>query len=177
MDRVLTSEPKLEGIAGYATPYPYLERLQEKMEERLAKQVPVAGRFCGFCYGRLRETDETCGYCDRVLEQVGAVPEIPQEVLLAYQLKQKTEAKWVHNGAFFGLAIAMALFLVMVLYGPGLLGHPALAFIVLIGGGFLLAQFFGTFVGAQYGYSRGARKRDIAWATFLAARDGEKSSL
>lgn len=175
MAKVFTGEPELTGVAGYSTPYPYLEKLQEKMEERLAKRVPAAGRFCGFCYSRLREQDEACGVCGSSLEAVGTAREIPQDVLRAYQAKQKTEARWVHMGAFFGLAIAMGLFLLMVLYGPGLLGHPALAFTVLIGGGYLLAQVFGTFIGAQIGYSKGARKRDAAWAKILSDRDGGNS--
>jgi hypothetical protein len=44
------------------------------------------------------------------------------------------------------------------------------AFAVLIGGGYLLAQFFGTFVGAQIGYRKAARKRDAAWGALLAQR-------
>ena len=40
-----TGTPKVEGIAGYVTPYPYLDRLQEKMEERIEHRVPAAGRF------------------------------------------------------------------------------------------------------------------------------------
>ena len=175
MAKAFSTEPELSGVAGYSTPYPYLEKLQEKMEERLAKRVPAAGRFCGFCYCRLREADETCGVCGSVVTTVGTTREIPQEVLRAYQLKQKTEARWVHSGAFFGLAISMTLFLLMVLFGPGFLGHPALAFIVLIGGGYLLAQLFGSFIGAQIGYSKGARQRDAAWSAILAARDGDNS--
>jgi hypothetical protein len=46
------------------------------------------------------------------------------------------------------------------------------AFAVLIGGGYLLAQFFGTFLGAQIGYRRGARKRDAAWAAWVANSGG-----
>ena len=66
-----------------------------------------------------------------------------------------------------GLLLAMALFLLMVVWGPGLLGHPALAFAVLIGGGYIFAQLFGTFLGAQIGYRKGARKRDALWARWL----------
>jgi hypothetical protein len=175
MVKSFSTAPELKGVAGYATPYPYLEKLQGKMEERLARRVPAAGRFCGFCYGRLRDSDETCGVCASALAAVGTTREIPQEVLRAYQLRQKTEARWVHLGAFFGLALAMGLFLVMVLYGPGMIGHPALAFTVLIGGGYLLAQLFGALIGAQIGYSKGARKRDAAWAEILAARDRDIS--
>lgn len=164
--------PEPQGEAGYVSPYPYVERLQEKMEERLARKVPVKGRFCGFCYARLRETDGVCPFCSHEIARVGTVDEIPQDVLRAYQAKQKTEARWVHTGAFFGLIVAMALFLYLVIWGPGILGHPAVAFAALIGGGYVLAQFFGPLLAGQVGYRRGARKRDAMWAAHLAQRDG-----
>ncbi len=163
----------LEGVAGYVTPYPYLDRLQEKMEERLSRKVPVKGRFCGFCYGRLRESDAACPFCDSATSEWATVDEVPQEVLRAYAARQKTEARWVHSGAFFGLIVAAALFLVMVLYGPGLIGHPALAFTVLILGGYLLAQVFGPLIGGQIGYRSGSRRRDRLWAAWLKERDGD----
>ena len=62
--------------------------------------------------------------------------------------------------------------IVLVLWGPGLLGHPAIAFAVLILGGYLLAQLFGPLIFAQVGYRSGARKRDRLWARYLADRDG-----
>jgi hypothetical protein len=168
-----------EGTAGYVSPYPYLERLQEKMEERLARKVPSRGRFCGFCYGRLREDDECCPFCGTPAADDGPpaagrrpVEEIPQPVLRAYQARQKTEARWVHGGAFVGLIIASVLFIVLELWGPGPLGHPAAGFVVLIFGGYLLAQLFGTVIGAQIGYRAGAKRRDELWGRFLAERDG-----
>lgn len=159
-------------MAGYESPYPYLDRLQPKMEERLARRVPATGRFCGFCYARLRAEESTCPFCGTRTDARPTVTEIPQEVLRLYLLKQRIEARWVHGGAFFGLILASALFLWMVIWGPGILGHPALAFAVLLLGGYVLAQLFGTLIGAQIGYRKGARKRDEAWAAFLAQRDG-----
>ncbi len=52
--------PEVRGVAGYESPYPYLDRLQEKMEEQLERKVPAGGRFCGFCYARMRAGDERC---------------------------------------------------------------------------------------------------------------------
>jgi hypothetical protein len=103
---------------------------------------------------------------------VGTVDEIPQEVLKAYKARQRSESMWVYMSAFVGLIIASVLFIVLVLYGPGLLGHPAVAFAVLIGGGYLLAQLTGPLIGGQIGYRRGSRKRDELWAAFLTQRDG-----
>jgi hypothetical protein len=167
--------PEQVGEAGYVSPYPYLDRLQEKMEERLAHRVPAAGRFCGFCYARLRPEDSVCPFCTTATAARASVPEIPQDILRLYQVKQKTEARWVHGGAFFGLIVACILFVVLELWGPGPLGHPAVGFVVLIGGGYLMAQFFGVFLGAQIGYRKAARKRDALWAAFLAKRDGAAS--
>ena len=169
-----TDEPR--GVAGYVSPYPYLDRLQRKMEERLAHRVPVTGRYCGFCYARLRETDALCPFCATAVASRETVNEIPQPVLRAYQAKQRIEARWVYLGAFAGLIVAAALFLYLVVWAPGLLGHPAVGFAVLIGGGYVLAQLFGPLVGGQFGYRAGARKRDRLWAAFLQARDGSPSN-
>lgn len=166
------AQPELRGIAGYETPYPYLDKLQEKMEERLAHRVPAAGRYCGFCYGRMRAEDVACAFCSTTTAERPAVSEIPQEVLQAYKAKASTEALWVHSGAFTGLILASAIFIVMVIWGPGILGHPALAFLELLIGGYFMAQFFGPLLFAQWGYKKGARKRDALWAKFLAERDG-----
>ncbi|MGK2965926.1 MAG: hypothetical protein ACSLFM_10025 [Tepidiformaceae bacterium] len=165
-----SSRPELVGEAGYVTPYPYLDRLQEKMEELIDRKVPRAGLFCGFCYGRIRESDEVCGFCGTVVATATPVREIPQDVLRMYRKKQKREAKWVHSGAMFGLVVAAVLFVVLVIWGPGPLGHPAVAFAVLIGGGYVLAQAFGTFLGAQIGYRKAARERDETWRAYLAER-------
>jgi hypothetical protein len=168
-----TARAEPPGIAGYVSPYPYLDRLQEHMEERLAHRVPAGGRFCGFCYGRLRSGEDACAFCGTAVGTGGrpTVEEIPQPVLRAYKAKQRTEASWVYYGAFIGLIVATALFLYLVVWAPGLLGHPAVGFTVLIVGGYGLAQLFGPLIAAQIGYRRGARKRDRLWAEFLAARD------
>src|SRR5215207_8374133 len=105
------ARPELRGTAGYESPYPYLDQLQEKMEERLAHRVPAAGRFCGFCYARLRTADTVCPFCRTAMTARPAVSEIPQEVLLAYRAKSSTEARWVHTGAFMGLILASLIFL------------------------------------------------------------------
>ncbi len=164
--------PEPEGIAGYVSPYPYLDLLQEKMEERLARRVPAAGRFCGFCYGRLRQEDARCPFCGTSTEERATVAEIPQDALRAYYVKSKTEARWVHTGAFVGLLVASALFLWMVLWAPGFLGHPALALAVLVLGSYPLAQLFGPLIFGQIGYRKGAKKRDRMWAEHMRARDG-----
>lgn len=168
---VASARPDLKGTAGYETPYPYLDQLQEKMEERLAHRVPAAGRYCGFCYARLRTEETGCPFCHTAVADRASVSEIPQDVLKAYKAKASTEATWVHTGAFTGLILASIIFILMVVWGPGLLGHPALAFAELLLGGYFLAQFFGPFLFAQWGYSRGARKRDGLWAEWLAKRD------
>jgi hypothetical protein len=162
--------PDLKGTAGYETPYPYLDKLQEKMEERLAHRVPVNGRFCGFCFGRIREADTLCPYCERAIAESGVATEVPQDVLRAYLARQKTEARWVHMGAFFGLIVTALIFVYLVQWGPWFLDHPAVAFTFLLLGGYLLAQLFGPLIGGQLGYAKGSRKRDALWARWLESR-------
>ncbi len=175
MPSFASSRPELTGEAGYVSPFPYMEKLQDRMEERLERKVPVTGRYCGFCYGRLRELDTVCPFCDTAIGDRPPVDEIPQPVLRAYRAKQRTEAGWVYGGAFVGLIIASFLFIVLELWGPGILGHPVTGFAVLILGGYLLAQLCGPLIAGQFGYRNGARKRDTAWARFIAERDGPKS--
>ncbi|GAB4333563.1 MAG: hypothetical protein Kow0010_20080 [Dehalococcoidia bacterium] len=165
----MTDEP--EGVAGYVSPFPYAERLQPKMDEILDRRVPLTGRFCGFCYGRLPAGTERCVFCETPVAKCKPVDAIPREVLLAYKAKKSTEARWVHSGAMVGLLLAATLFVVLVVWGPGLLGHPGVAFVVLIGGGYVFAQLFGGIIAAQIGYRRGSRKRDALWAQFLETRE------
>lgn len=172
------STEQVQGEAGFASQYPYLDRLQEKMEERLAHRVPTRGRFCGFCYGRLRDSDTVCGFCGANLAEAGTVEEIPQPVLRLYKRKQKTEASWVYGLGFVGLIIASALFIVMAIWGPNVPARIGIAFAILIGGGYVLAQIFGTFLGGQIGYRRGAARRDRDWERYLKAREsGDEGSL
>jgi hypothetical protein len=172
-DTPITQAPELTGEAGYISPYPYLDKLQEKMEERLARKVPAAGRFCGFCYARLRETDAACPFCSADVSARGTLQEVPQDVLRLYKMKRDTEARWVYGLGFVGLIVASILFVVLEVWGPGPLGHPAVGFAVLLFGGYGLAQLFGTLIGGQIGYRRGARKRDAMWSEWVAKRDEE----
>ena len=171
----VTSEPsaRIEQDAGYVSPFPYAVLLQEKMDEILDEQVPRAGRFCGFCYGRIAPDAKTCAFCNTALAERPSTTEIPTAVLRAYKTKKSTEATWVHSGAMVGLMTSAALFIILVVWGPGLLGHPGVAFAVLIGGGYIFAQLFGGVVAAQFGYRSGSKKRDAAWAKFLQERDGD----
>ena len=161
-----------EPVAGYVSPYPYAQRLQDRMDEILDRKVPNAGSFCGFCYARLAAGAERCPYCATPTSERATVERVPREALIAYRAKKRTEATWVYMSALLGLMIAATLFVVLVVWGPGVLGHPGIAFTVLIGGGYLLAQLFGPLVGGQIGYRRGSRKRDALWREFLAERDG-----
>jgi hypothetical protein len=147
--------------------FPYLDKLQPKMEEMLTREIPGEGRFCGFCYGRARRGAEECEYCGRAYEQAGLVSRIPPQVQRMYLLKRKREGLVVHLGAFFGLLIGAAGFLALVLNGV----HPVIGFAFLLFGSYLLAQLCGPIIGGQFGYAWGARTRDRLWSEYLAERD------
>lgn len=162
-------------VAGYVSPYPYVQRLQERMDEILDRQVPNSGRFCGFCYARLARDAERCPYCQADAAERPPVEAVPREALLIYRAKKRTEERWVYGGAMLGLLIAAGVFVALVVWGTDLFGSRSLAlgvaFLALIGGGYVLAQLFGPLICGQVGYRRGSRKRDELWAAFLAERD------
>ncbi len=167
-----TSSTRLEQDAGYISPFPYAVLLQDKMDEILDEQVPRSGHFCGFCYARIAVDAEACAFCETSTAERPVSDEIPSDVLRIYKMKKSTEALWVHSGAMAGLLLAALLFVTLVVWGPGLLGHPGVAFTVLIGGGYLFAKLFGGVIAAQFGYRAGSKKRDAAWSEYLQKRDG-----
>ncbi len=162
-------------VAGYVSPFPYVQRLQDRMDEILNRQIPNSGRFCGFCYARLARDIERCPYCGAETDARGAVEAVPREALLIYHAKKRTEERWVYSGAMFGLLIAAGVFVILVVWGTDLFGSRSIAlgvaFLALIGGGYLLAQLFGPLICGQVGYRRGSRKRDALWARFLEERE------
>ncbi len=170
----MSNEPRsrIEQDAGYVSPYPYAVLLQDKMDEIIDEQVPRSGRFCGFCYGRIAPDASACGFCETSTAERPTTNEIPLDVLRAYKAKKSMEARWVHSGAMVGLLAAAALFIMMVVWGSGLLGHPGVAFTALIGGGYVFAQLLGGVVAAQIGYRAGSKKRDARWTKYLQERDG-----
>ena len=163
-----------EEVAGYVSPFPYVQRLQDRMDEILDRQVPNSGRFCGFCFARLANDTERCPYCQRETADLPTVESVPREVLIIYRAKKRTEERWVYSGAMLGLLIAAGVFVALVVYGTDLVGSRSIAlgiaFLALIGGGYVLAQLFGPLICGQVGYRRGSRKRDELWAAFLEER-------
>ncbi len=161
-------------VAGYASPYPYVQRLQDRMDEILDRQVPNSGRFCGFCYARLARDTEQCPYCGADTNETTTVDAVPREALIIYRTKKRTEERWVYAGAMMGLLIAAGVFVALVVYGTDLVGSRpialGIAFLALIGGGYLLAQLFGPLICGQVGYRRGSRRRDELWGQFLEER-------
>ena len=162
-------------VAGYVSPYPYVQRLQDRMDEILDRQVPNSGRFCGFCFARLARDTERCPYCGRETGELATVDAVPREALIIYRTKKRTEERWVYGGAMIGLLIAAGVFVALVVYGTDLVGSRpialGIAFAALIGGGYLLAQLFGPLICGQVGYRRGSRRRDELWGQFLAERE------
>ena len=161
-------------VAGYVSPYPYVQRLQDRMDEILDRQVPNSGRFCGFCFARLASDTEHCPCCGTETAARGTVESVPREALIIYRAKKRTEERWVYGGAMIGLLIAAGVFVALVVWGTDLVGSRSIAlgiaFLALIGGGYLLAQLFGPLICGQVGYRRGSRKRDELWGQFLEER-------
>jgi hypothetical protein len=156
---------------GILSRYPYLDRLQGRMEEIIDRDLPRTGRRCGNCYGAMRAEDEVCAFCGTQASEREPVVQIPPGILRIYYDKRRSERTWVFGMAFVGLLIASALFVALAVWGPWFLGHPAFFFAVLLFGGYGLAKYFGEVVGGTIGYRRAIRRRDEAWEAHLRERD------
>jgi hypothetical protein len=147
---------------------PVLEQLQERMDRIIKGETPNAGRFCGYCYGRLDEEQTSCPFCGRELAVVGTVDRVPRDALRVYNVHRRKMQLWVNVFAFLGIFLAIVIAGLMVTYLP----NPWLWFSVpmLFFGSWYLANLLGGGIGASIGMRQGGALRASAWQTLLQRR-------
>src|SRR5829696_8749589 len=145
-----------------------LDANQERMERIIRGDSPNAGRFCGYCYARLDEGVSQCTICGRAVAETAAVTQIPREVLRAYNAHRTKMRLWVNLFAYLGIFLAVALFIVMIVYLP----NPWVWFAVpvLFFGSWYFANLFGGWFGALIGARQGVPARAEAWHRLLERR-------
>ena len=144
------------------------------MDEIVDRQVPNSGRFCGVCFARLARDTERCPYCAterRSAQTVESVRGRRSADLSREEAQRGTvgvrgrDDRTAHRGGRVRGAGGV---------GTDLVGSRSIAlgiaFLALIGGGYLLAQLFGPLICGQVGYRQGSRKRDELWGAFLEER-------
>jgi len=146
----------------------YLDDLQEQMEELGLQRAPNLGRFCGYCYGRLPDGEDSCRHCRRPVRAVAPVSKVPIYVLRLYLAKRRREGIMVNSFAFLGLFLAVVLSGVIYFF---LIGNwRVLALFVLLLAGWYLANLLGYNVGGTLGYNWGRSVRDNYWLRYLEDR-------
>jgi hypothetical protein len=145
-----------------------LDMNQERMERIIRGDSPNAGRFCGYCYTRIDERDGRCAVCGRDSAEIAPVGRIPRDVLRVYNVYRKKMRLWVNTFAYLGILLAVALFIVMIVFLP----NPWVWFAVpvLFFGSWYLANVFGGWLGAQLGARQGVPLRAEAWQRLLERR-------
>lgn len=145
-----------------------LDANQERMERIIRGDSPNAGRFCGYCYARIDERDGPCAVCGRDSAATAPVGRIPREALRVYNVYRRKMRLWVNLFAYLGILLAVALFLVMIVFLP----NPWVWFAipVLFFGSWYFANVSGGWLGAKLGTGQGAPGRAEAWQRLLQRR-------
>ncbi|MGH2588239.1 MAG: hypothetical protein ACRDJE_25245 [Dehalococcoidia bacterium] len=145
-----------------------LTALQERMDRIIQGESPNAGRFCGYCYARLDEGQARCAVCGRTTDEVSPVSRVPRDALRVYNAHRKKMRFWVNLFAYLGILLAIALFVVMIVYLP----NPWVWFSVpvLFFGSWYLANLLGGWLGALLGTRQGVPARALLWQQLLEHR-------
>lgn len=144
------------------------DALQERMERIIRGDSPNAGRFCGYCYARLDDESPTCAVCGHSIVDYAPEPRVPRDALRVYNAHRKKMRLWVNLFAYLGILIAVALFIVMIVYLP----NPWVWFAVpvLFFGSWYLANLLGGWLGATLGTRQGVPARSAAWQELIQRR-------
>jgi hypothetical protein len=153
----------------------FSERLDEIMGLMLKGEIPNVGRFCGYCYTPLGRGEEICHHCGRSRADYPAVPKIPPDFFALYKAMRRRESLIVNSFAYAGLALGLALFVVLVALAvyryDAAWGWLALATAVFIVGGRVFAGLLGGWIGDNIGYDYARRKLAEEWAAYERERE------
>jgi hypothetical protein len=171
-----TSSRQAGGDAG-ALPV-FSPRLDEIMGMMVKGEIPNVGRFCGYCYTPVSKSAAACAHCGRATASHPPVDRLPAEFVALYRRLRRREALVVNSFAFSGIALALALFVVLVgvaVYRfDAALWLLALATGVFIVGGRVLAGLLGGWIGDAVGYAYARRKLAEEWTAYEAERDAAR---
>jgi len=143
-------------------------RLEALVAEIMAARAPNAGRFCGRCYNPLSPDQHTCSHCDTEASTHAPVEQIPSEVIDMVRAKRRREAVVVRSIAYAGLAVALVLALLLLVFLPFWWGFVAFFSVVAVG--YIAAANVANWLGDAIGYRWGQRVLDKRWQEFVERR-------
>jgi hypothetical protein len=89
-------------------------RLDNFLEALREGGTPNHGRFCSFCYNPLPAEFDRCDHCGQDQKERAPLVAVPEAVIEMHKRMQKRESLIVNAFAYFGLALALTLFLGLV---------------------------------------------------------------
>ena len=153
----------------------FSDRLREFLDQLQDGMTPNFGSFCSFCYNPLPSGFPRCDHCGQSATERPPLTSIPQDVLDMHRRKLKRESLVVNSFAYAGLALGLAIFLVMVainvLYMQKALWFFLLATFLFLVGSRLLAGVFGGVIGDEIGFRYANKHLAEDWAEHVSSRE------
>ncbi|MDP2949364.1 MAG: hypothetical protein Q8P22_07490 [Chloroflexota bacterium] len=157
------SEPQAEGRPIFSA------RLEALLVEITRAEAPNAGRFCGYCYNPLAPAQEECGHCGLSTAARPPARQIPAEVFDMVRAKRDRESLVVRSLAWGGLAVGLALSLLVMATLP--FWWNVLAFVLVLGASYVAAANVANWLGDAIGYRWGQRTLERRWREYVGRRD------
>jgi hypothetical protein len=152
----------------------FSSRLREFLDKVLEGESPNYGSFCSFCYNPLPADYTRCDHCGQSTARA-PLTSVPEDVLEMHRRKLKRESVVVNSFAYLGLALGLALFLVMVainvLYMQKALWFFLFATFVFLVGSRILAGIIGGVIGDEIGYRYANKHLAEDWASHVSQRE------
>jgi hypothetical protein len=155
-------------------------RLEAFLDQLQEGQTPNSGSFCSFCYNPLPPGFDRCDHCGQEANGRKPIDSLPAAVLEMHRRMRRRESVVVNSFAYAGLALGLALFLILVavnvLYLDRAFWFFILAIVVFLVGSRLLAGLLGGVVGDEVGYRYAQKRLAEDWTEHLSQREAGRRS-
>lgn len=157
-----------EAPAASAGDSPFSARLQALLADILRGEAPNAGRFCGNCYDPLARETRQCPHCGLSTARRPPVRHVPHDVLAMFRAQRLREAVPVRSLAWGGLALGLALALLLMVVLP--FWWNVAAFVLALAASYVAAANIANWLGDAIGYRWGQRMLAQRWRLFVRER-------
>jgi hypothetical protein len=154
-------------------------RLDEIMALMLKGEIPNVGRFCGYCYTPVAKNHQACAHCGTSIATHPPTGKLPAPLFDLYRRMRRRESLIVNSFAYAGLALGLLAFTVIVAVAvyryEAAWWLLAVATVVFIVGGRVLAGLLGGWIGDNVGYDYARRKLAEEWAAYESDRESRRA--
>ena len=154
-------------------------RLEDFLDRLAEGETPNAGSFCAFCYNPLPTGFTRCDQCGQDANARAPITSLPPDVLVMHLRKRKRESVIVNSFAYLGLAMGLAIFLILVavnvLYMEKALWFFIFATVIFLVGSRMLAGILGGIVGDEIGFRYAQKKLAEDWTEHVSKRQTQRA--